>query len=45
MSDLLYENVAKNGINVLLSGFGGDEGVTNYGSGVIEEIARKRNAG
>lgn len=41
-SDLLLEKGNELGIKVLLSGFGGDEGVTNYGSGVIEEIVKNR---
>ena len=38
-SDLLYKRAKHSGINVLLSGFGGDEGITNQGSGYLEELA------
>lgn len=43
MSNQLYRKVNLSGVKVLLSGFGGDEGVTNSGSGIFEEIVEKRN--
>ena len=43
MSDLLYENARQAGIKVLLSGFGGDEGVTYQGGGLLEELAARKD--
>lgn len=40
-SDLLYEQANQSGIRILLSGFGGDEGVTYKGGGILEEFASK----
>ena len=42
---ILYEEAAQNGVKVLLSGFGGDEGVSNSGSGILKELVKeKRNS-
>lgn len=41
MSDLLIKEVAVSGTKVLLSGFGGDEGITFNGSIIFDEFARK----
>lgn len=43
LSDLLYHQASKSGIKVLLSGFGGDEGVTSQASGYLEELHHDRN--
>lgn len=43
MSDALYEKASKDGVKVLLSGFGGDEGVSNRAHGYFEELIRERN--
>lgn len=43
MSDLLYDHASQAGIRVLLSGFGGDEGVTYQGGGLLEELAGRKD--
>ncbi|MBN1415441.1 MAG: hypothetical protein JW973_10095 [Bacteroidales bacterium] len=45
MSDLLYKEASNTGISVLLSGFGGDEGVTYQGSGFFEELMKEKKIG
>lgn len=42
LSDLLYKKANENGIEVLLSGFGGDEGVTYKGGLLINELANRK---
>jgi len=37
-SDLLYNKAREQGVRVLLSGFGGDEGVTSFAEGFFEEL-------
>lgn len=41
-SDQLYTLAANRGAEVLLSGFGGDEGVTNHGQGVLWQLAMEK---
>lgn len=43
MSDLLYDYGSQAGIRVLLSGFGGDEGITYQGGGLLEELITRKN--
>lgn len=43
MSDLLYDYANEKGIRVLFSGFGGDEGITNQGGGLLEELAARKD--
>ncbi len=45
LSDLLLEEAKQSGVNVLLSGYGGDEGVTNSGIGVLGEYVKNREYG
>ena len=39
-SDQLYQSAQENDVNILLSGFGGDEVVTSKSSGYLNELAR-----
>lgn len=43
LSDLLLDKSNQLGINILLSGYGGDEGVTNSGIRVLGEYAKTNN--
>jgi len=40
MSDILYEEAKRRGINLILSGFGGDEGVTMEAKVYLKELAK-----
>ncbi len=40
-ADALYDRAEENGVRILLSGFGGDEGVTSQGAGIYEELIKK----
>ncbi len=42
-SDALYDQAKKSGSTILLSGFGGDEGVTYQGAGFMNELAAGRH--
>jgi asparagine synthase (glutamine-hydrolysing) len=42
-SDELYKKAAKEGVSVLLSGFGGDEGITSKSGFYLEELAINSN--
>lgn len=42
-SDLLLEKAKQSGVSVLLSGYGGDEGVTNSGMAVLSEFVHHRD--
>lgn len=42
LSDQLYSEASSRGVNVLFSGFGGDECVTSSASGYFNELAEKR---
>lgn len=42
LSDLLFAEAGQAGAGVMLSGFGGDEGVTYNGDGYLEELIRRR---
>ncbi|HER63306.1 MAG TPA: asparagine synthetase B, partial [Desulfobacteraceae bacterium] len=44
-SDLLYNSARKAGVRVLLSGFGGDEGVTSQAGGFFEELVQAGKLG
>jgi len=39
-SDLLFETAGKLGVSLMFSGFGGDEGISNDGSGYMNELIR-----
>ncbi|MBE0655109.1 MAG: hypothetical protein IH594_15005 [Bacteroidales bacterium] len=41
-ADSLYDEAQKREVRVLLSGFGGDEGVTSKGGGFIQELANQK---
>lgn len=41
LSDVLYKEVCNSGTNILLSGFGGDEGVSYQGTGLMQELVAK----
>jgi asparagine synthase (glutamine-hydrolysing) len=41
-SDVLYKNASKAGVELLLSGFGGDEGVSSYAGGFFDEMRSSR---
>ncbi|MBN1181840.1 MAG: hypothetical protein JXB49_06105 [Bacteroidales bacterium] len=43
MSDLLYAHAKEFKIKVLFSGFGGDEGITYQGGGLLEELMQKKD--
>jgi asparagine synthase (glutamine-hydrolysing) len=38
LSDLLFQKAKQNNVRIMLSGFGGDEGVTYQGAGYYEEL-------
>ena len=40
LSDGIYEKAQEDGIDVLFSGFGGDEGISNYGNVLFYEYAK-----
>ena len=42
-SDALYDQAGESGSTILLSGFGGDEGVTYQGAGFMNELAAGRH--
>jgi len=42
-SDALYDQAGESGSTILLSGFGGDEGVTYQGAGFMNELTTERN--
>ena len=42
MMDKLYEQASRCGVDTVLSGFGGDEGVTSHASGIFEELVCRR---
>lgn len=42
-ADNLYDEAAKRHVTVLLSGFGGDESVTSYGGGYLEELRERKD--
>ncbi|MDF1573603.1 MAG: asparagine synthase-related protein [Bacteroidales bacterium] len=42
LSDILYKKLSNTGATVLMSGFGGDEGVSYQGAGFVQELAAKR---
>lgn len=44
-SDQLLQLAASKGVNIMLSGFGGDEGVTNHGQGVLWQWALEKQYG
>ncbi|MCK5068855.1 MAG: hypothetical protein KAR16_15500, partial [Bacteroidales bacterium] len=40
-SDLLFESAGKSGISVMFSGLGGDEGITNSGGAIFNELIKE----
>lgn len=43
LSDVLYGEASEMGVNILFSGFGGDEGVTSKSGSYISELINSRN--